>query len=191
MRIGIVNMHKNEHFIHRIIAAMMTLGCKPVVIDGLITPPDKLVKSIKSSPIRHWIFSGSQFVVTHPENPQVPLELLNLDKKLMLICYSMESVLLQLGFPVKRRYIHRRESFNLVAPDHPNHPLFEGIQMPMKVWRDHTWYTPKAAIHTPVRLVASYNGETMIATYKNATLVQHHPEHTADGRKFLENWLKE
>jgi GMP synthase-like glutamine amidotransferase len=188
MRIGIVNMHKNEHFIHRIIAAMTTLGYKPVVIDGLVTPSDKLVNQIKTSPIRHWIFSGSQFHVTHPENPQVPLELLSLDKKLMLICYSMESVLLQLGFPVKRRYIHRRESFNLPAP---NHPLFEGIQTPMKVWRDHTWYTPKAAIHTPVRLIASYNGEAMIATYKNAVLVQHHPEHTADGRKFLENWLKE
>jgi imidazoleglycerol phosphate synthase glutamine amidotransferase subunit HisH len=29
----------------------------------------------------------------------------------------------------------------------------------------------------------------MIATYKNAVLVQHHPEKTEDGRQFLENWL--
>jgi GMP synthase-like glutamine amidotransferase len=127
--------------------------------------------------------------VINPENPQVPLELLDLDKKLMLICYSMESVLMQLGFPVKERYIHRREPFNLYPTE--QNPLFEGIQVPMKVWRDHTWYTPASTIRSPVHLVASYNGEAMIATYKNATLVQHHPEHTADGRKFLENWLKE
>jgi GMP synthase-like glutamine amidotransferase len=188
MRIGIVNMHKDQHFIHRIIAAVTALGHTHLIINGLTTTSDKLVQRIKSSPIHYWIFSGSRFHVTNPSNPQVPLELLNLDKKLMLICYSMQSVLMQLGFPIRERYIHRQEPFNLSAS---NHPLFKGIQTSMKVWRDHTWYTPKAAIHNPVRLVASYNGETMIATYKNAVLVQHHPEHTADGRKFLENWLTE
>jgi len=188
MRIGIVNMHKDQHFIHRIIAAVTALGHTHLIINGLTTSSDKLVQRIKSSPIHYWIFSGSRFHVTNPSNPQVPLELLNLDKKLMLICYSMQSVLMQLGFPIRERYIHRQEPFNLSAS---NHPLFKGIQTSMKVWRDHTWYTPKAAIHNPVRLVASYNGETMIATYKNAVLVQHHPEHTADGRKFLENWLTE
>ena len=188
MRIGIVNMHKDQYFIHRIIAAVTRLGHTPLVINGLTTSSDKLIGRITSSPIRHWIFSGSQFHVTNLANPQVPLKLLNLDKKLLLICYSMESVLMQLGFPVKERYIHRREPFNLSAS---NHPLFEGLQSPMKVWRDHTWFIPKDAIQSPVQLLASYNGETMIATYKNAVLVQHHPEHTADGRKFLQNWLKE
>jgi len=188
MRIGIVNMHKDQYFIHRIIAAVTALDHTHYIINGLTISSDRLLKRITASPIRHWIFSGSQFHVTNPENPQVPLELLNLDKKLMLICYSMESVLLQLGFPVKERYIHRQEPFNLYPS---NHPLFEGIQTPMKVWRDHTWYIPASAIRSPVKLLAAYNGETMIATYKNATLVQHHPEHTADGRKFLNNWLKE
>jgi len=189
MHIGIVDMRRDRDFVHRIVAATKALGYKPLIINGITTPPDKLLERIKASPIRHWIFSGSQLHVTHPDNPQLPLELLTLDKKLMLICYSMESVLLQLGFPVKERHVHHKGPFNLYPT--VTHPLFEGIQTPMKVWRDHTWYIPKAAIRPPIKLLAAYNGETMIATYKNATLVQHHPEHTADGRKFLNNWLKE
>jgi len=107
-----------------------------------------------------------------------------------MICYSMESVLVQLGFPIRERYVNRKEMFNLTIPkETQHHPLFAGIQSPMRGWRYHKWYFPRTVLKAPVHLLASYNGEAMIATYKNAVLVQHHPERTKDGRQLLENWL--
>ena len=102
----------------------------------------------------------------------------------------MESVMVQLGFPIQERYINRKGPFNLTVPkEHQEHPLFKGIPNPMKVWRLHQFYFPRTLLKAPVHLLASYNGESMIATYRNAVFVQHHPEKTKDGRQFLENWV--
>jgi GMP synthase-like glutamine amidotransferase len=110
-----------------------------------------------------------------------------------MICFSMESVLVQLGIPLRRRGVLRRESFRLTVPrPFAAHPLFEGIRNPQSVWRSHHWYVPRTAIEgaPAITSVSSYNGEVMIALYKNAVLVQYHPERSKDGRQFLGNWLK-
>jgi GMP synthase-like glutamine amidotransferase len=189
MRIGIVNMHKDAIDIQRLIQAVTAMGYSPYILNGTTANQQVLFHRIQKSPIRHWIFSGSRYAVLHMEH-QVPMALLETDKKFMMICYSMQSILVQLDVPIKRRYIRRTEPFHLTVPrEHKDHPLFKGIPSPMNVWRDHQWYFSKADIPSPVKLLASYNGEVMIATYKNAVLVQHHPERTADGKRFLENWL--
>jgi GMP synthase-like glutamine amidotransferase len=191
MHIGIVNMHKDLYRIHSIVKTLTMIGATSYTIDGTSVTGQELVHKIEHSPIHHWIFSGSQYHVTHEDRPQVPMELFNLDKQFMMICYSMESVLLQLGTPIRERYIHRKEPFNLTIPHTSlSHPLFKAIQNPMKSWRDHRWYFNQRDIHVPVKLLASYNGEAMIVTYKNAVLVQHHPEKTAAGRQFIKNWIQ-
>jgi len=189
MRIGIVNMHRDAIDIKALIQNIIAIGWTPSILNGTIVTQQALFHRIQKSPIRHWIFSGSRYSVLHMEH-QVPMALLHTDKKFMMICYSMESVLIQLGAPIKQRYVRRTEPFRLTVPkEHKDHPLFKDISSPMNVWRDHHWYFSKADIPSSVKLLASYNGEAMIATYKNMVLVQHHPERTADGKRFLENWL--
>ena len=190
MRIGIVNMHKDPIKIQRIERAITGLGASSYILSGTMLSTKELSYKIRSSSIRHWIFSGSPYHITHEDSHHIPMDLLHSDKQFLMICYSMESVLIQLGIPIRERYIHRKEPFQITVPrEQIRHPLFKGIPNPMKVWRDHRWYFPNAVLRSPVHLLASYNGEAMIATYKNMTLVQHHPERTVDGRLFLKNWL--
>jgi len=190
MRIGIVNMDKDRIYINPLVDAVEELGAIPYIINGTILSEQELLTTIQRSPIRHWIFSGSRYHIHQEGVPIVPMELFKTDKRFLMICYSMESVLVQLGFPIQERYINRKGPFNLTVPkENQSHPLFKGIPNPMRVWRLHQFYFPRTVLIPPVHLLASYNGEAMVATYKNAVLVQHHPEKTKDGRQFLENWV--
>ena len=191
MRIGIVNMHKYRIDINSLVDAVEELGAIPHIINGTTLSEQELLTAIQRSPIRHWILSGSRYHIHQEGVPIVPMELFKTDKRFLMICYSMESVLVQLGFPIQERYINRKGPFNLTVPkENQEHPLFKGIQNPMRVWRDHRFYFPRTILKSPVHLLASYNGESMIATYKNTVFVQHHPEKTGDGRQFIENWLE-
>lgn len=191
MRIGIVDMYGTPHGLRYIVGAVVSLGCEPFLLNGTRKSAE-LVESIQRSDIRHWICSGSPTRVTDPDSPQIPMELLGLnDKRFLMICYSMESVLVQLGVPIRKRRENRKESFHLSIPRFfAAHPLFEGVRDPMILRRNHHWYFETDAIEPPVMLVASYRGEAMIVLYKNAVLAQHHPERTVDGRRFLWNWLR-
>jgi len=190
MRIGIVNMHKDRVDIQSLLEAIRSMGHVPFVLDAVPLSSPELLRAIEHSPIRHWIFSGSRYHIHHEGVPIVPLELFKTEKRFLMICYSMESVLVQLGFPIRERYINRKETFNLSVPkEYQTHPLFKGIPSSMRAWRDHRFYFPRDVLKVPVYLLSSYNGETMIATYKNAVLVQYHPEKTAHGRQLLENWI--
>lgn len=190
MQIGIVNMHKYRIDINALVDAVKELGAIPHIINGTTLSEQELLKIIQRSPIRHWILSGSRYHIHQEGVPIVPMELFKTDKRFLMICYSMESVLVQLGFPIQERYINRKGPFNLTVPkENQEHPLFKGIPNPMRVWRLHQFYFPRTVLKAPVHLLASYNGEAMVATYKNAVLVQHHPEKTKDGRQFIENWL--
>jgi imidazoleglycerol phosphate synthase glutamine amidotransferase subunit HisH len=51
------------------------------------------------------------------------------------------------------------------------------------------WYFPNEVITEPINLIGQYNGEAMVATYKNSTLIQFHPEKSPDGKKLIMNWL--
>ena len=60
----------------------------------------------------------------------------------------------------------------------------------MVLRRNHIRYvTAKAVAVGPIGPVAAYDDELMIANYKNATLMQFHPEKTPDGKKLLLNWI--
>lgn len=190
MKIGIINMHKDRIDINALVDAIKELGAIPYIINGTTLSEQELSNTIQRSPIRHWIFSGSRYHIHQEGVPIVPLELLKTDKRFLMICFSMESVLVQLGFPIRERYINRKETFNLSVPkEYQTHPLFKGIPSSMRGWRDHRYYFPRDVLTPPVYLLSSYNGESMIATYKNAVLIQYHPEKTKDGRQFLENWI--
>jgi len=190
MRIGIVNMHKDRIDIQSLLEAIRSMGHVPFVLDAVPLSSSELLRAIEHSPIRHWIFSGSRYHIHHTGVPIVPLDLFKTEKRFLMICYSMESVLVQLGFPIRERYINRKETFNLSVPkEYQTHPLFKGLPSSMRAWRDHRFYFPRDVLKVPVYVLSSYNGEAMIATYKNAVLVQHHPEKTAQGRQLLENWI--
>ena len=193
MKIGIINMYKNRIDINALVDTIKELGAIPYIINGTTLSEQELSNTIQRSPIRHWIFSGSRYHIHQEGVPTVPLELLkteNTNKRFLMICFSMESVLVQLGFPIRERYINRKEFFHLSIPkEYQTHPLFKGLPSSMRGWRDHRYYFPRDVLTPPVYLLSSYNGEAMIATYRNAVLTQYHPEKTKDGRQLLENWV--
>jgi GMP synthase-like glutamine amidotransferase len=91
----------------------------------------------------------------------------------------MESALLQLGHPVKRRSSGvKREQIPL---------LLKGKLI--RVWRHHRYFVPSLPDHSQVHEYASYAGECMYASYKNLTMTQFHPERTPDGYRLLQQWL--
>lgn len=177
MEIGVVNMYNTLYKCRYLINSLKSLGFKIILVDGFHATQKDVYDRVKGSSIEHWVFSGSDTPVTEPTSPQLSLELLNLPKKLMFICYSMESILQGLGNPIKKRHENRRQLFNL--------HLFSRI---LKVRRNHRWYL--SSVKPPVKLLASYNGEVMMASYKNSLLIQFHPEKSPDGKMLIMEWIK-
>jgi GMP synthase-like glutamine amidotransferase len=178
MIVGIVNMYKSSHGALYIAQAILALGHTPLLLQ--YTEPN-LYEKIRDSAIRHWIFSGSNQTVTHKLSPRirVPKLLQMWEKTFFLICYSMESALLELGHPVKRRPSGvKREIIPL---------LLKGKLI--RVWRNHRYFVPSLPDHSQVHEYASYAGESMYAEYKNLTMTQFHPERTPDGYILLKSWI--
>jgi GMP synthase-like glutamine amidotransferase len=170
MRIGVVKV-STKHYVEK---AVEKLGHTPVVYQ--INDPD-LFRKIKESPIQKWIFTGSslRLTVLNPLAPQVPMDVFHLkDKQFFMICYSMESVLFQLGYPVVKRKTHKKERFQLG---------------PLTAYRNHWYYIPCNAMDSKVKVTECYNGEVMTGYYKNAVLTQWHPERTQDGIECLKAWI--
>jgi GMP synthase-like glutamine amidotransferase len=169
MRVGIIDMYGIPGRIHHLESTLKAMGFTTVTIDGTI---GSMLEKVRQSSIKYWIASGGAHYATDPQSPHIPLGLLNLpNKQFLLICYAMESVLVQLGYPLRERQVHRKGLIRLG---------------PMVIYRNHRRYF---ATHD-LPYIAAYNGETMIAAYKNAILVQFHPEKTVDGRRFIADWLK-
>ena len=186
MRVGVVNMYPSETGGNSIIKALDKLGHSSFLLKGDEFSEEDLFARIKKSPIKNWIFSGSTLHI-HEGGPQVPLDILMLEKHFLLICYSMESLITRIckcEDHLKERYIHKNEIFHLRRPAYW---LFDGIKEDMVLRRDHHWYLPAGVL--PVHEIASYRGELMIAGYKNCHMMQFHPEKTADGIKMIANWL--
>lgn len=187
MRVGVVNMYPSENGGNSIIKALDKLGHSSFLLKGDEFSEEDLFARIKKSPIKNWIFSGSTLHI-HEIGPQVPLDILKLDKRFLLICYSMESLstrICKCEHHLKERYIHKNEIFHMKQPS--EYWLFNGIKEDMVLRRNHHWYIPAGLL--PVYEIASYRGELMIAGYKNCLMMQFHPEKTADGIKMIENWL--
>jgi GMP synthase-like glutamine amidotransferase len=153
-------------------------------IDGFSTPSESVAKQIQESSIPFWIFSGSPHQVMDTHSPQVPMSLVKSPKRFLMICYSMESCLVQLGYPLVERYENKKEIFqlNLYTEKQETH------------WRNHRWYIPKTSFSRAsgcgAKLLASYRLEAMLVEYKNMLMVQFHPERTEDGLEFMRRWLK-
>lgn len=172
MKVGLVNLYTKSKGITYLRDSLQILELD---IDEYSIHNPNLISIMKSSKITHWIFSGSDSDVENPKSPQIPLDMFHIpNKKFLLICYSMESLLFQLQFPILRR-TKKAKGF---------------IQLhDMLVWRNHYSYTPSNTIHSPVKALESYKGDLMTATYKNALLTQWHPERSPDGILFLLKWL--
>ena len=187
MRVGVVNMYPSETGGNSIIKALDKLGHSSFLLKGDEFTEEDLFARIKKSPIKNWIFSGSTLHI-HEGGPQVPLDILKLEKHFLLICYSMESLITRIckcEHHLKERYTHKNELFHLKQPS--AYWLFDGIKEDMVLRRNHHWYLPAGVL--PVHEIASYRGELMIAGYKNCLMMQFHPEKTPDGLKMIENWL--
>jgi GMP synthase-like glutamine amidotransferase len=176
MEIGVVNMYNTLYKCRYLINCLESLGFKIVLLDGFHNPETYIYDCVKRSSITHWVFSGSDTAVTEVSSPQLSLELLKLPKKLMFICYAMESIIIRLGNPIRKRRVNKKELF----------PLKLGGKL-IHVRRNHRWYFDTVATVLPL---AWYNGELMMASYKNAIFIQFHPEKSPDGKELIMDWVR-
>jgi GMP synthase-like glutamine amidotransferase len=143
---------------------------------------------MKKSNIKHWIFTGSPMDVNKDGAPQLDTRILRMEgKRVFLICYSMESILEQLGCKLVKRERNRKRVFFMDILY--NNYLTKGIASPVRAWRNHETYIPVKNLMPSIKLQMQYEGEVMTCFYKNAVMTQWHPEHGDDGRRMLVNWL--
>lgn len=182
MQVGIVNMYRYSAGPVYVKKALEFLGYRPYVIDGF-TNSNQTLRDIKATSIKHWIFTGSPHAVLDSKSVQVPLDILKMSqKKFLLLCYSMESFLFQLGYQLKERYKGKKEFFSLQV---------QGFQESLELYRNHFWYIPKTEfVRSTLRLLAYYGREAMIVKYKQCLLMQFHPEKTRDGIQLIKQWLE-
>ena len=174
MHVGIVNMYsyKLRHYLPN---ALASIGCDITVVDS----DEDYIDIIKRSPITHWIFTGSDSDVMKKRSPVLDLEILKMkNKRFLLICYSMESILQQLGCHLIKRPNAMKGRFDLIM---------NGVKI--EAYRNHYMYVVPESIKRGMRLLATYKGDTMTVSYKNLMMTQWHPEITKDGIRFLEGWL--
>ena len=196
MDVGVLDMYPDERGSWYLIKAIIDLGFNPVVFQmrSIILKRQSLYKIIGRSGIKKWVFSGSPQAVHDKSSIKIPMNVFKLpNREFLLICYSMESVLHQLGIGVVERYENKKEYFNLYIQKtkaflFDKEYLFSGIKNPLCCWRNHHWYTVANKLEH-INELASYRGELMIAFYKHLLFTQLHPERSADGKKFLMNWL--
>lgn len=163
--IGIVNMYHDSDKVKPLIAAVRGLGYR--VYMGTL---DEIAKS----PIKTWILSGADHDITDKGAVQVPLEFLTLKKRFLMICYSMESVLYQMGYPIVRRANNEKGYFRL------------RLDRTITAYRNHHYFFKP----NDLPILAAYKGELMMTIVGSALLTQFHPEHSSDGRQLLDKWLR-
>jgi len=196
MEVGVIDMHPDADGSWCIIKTLLDMSINPVVfhMKDIIKNKERLATIIRKSGIKHWILSGSPESVTNKKSTHIPLQALIFPyKEYLLICYSMEKVLLQTGHKVMQRKENKKEHFSLhiqktKALIYDKEYLFRGLSNPIYAWRNHTGYL-EAINQTDLVELASYRGELMIAFFKNLLFTQFHPERTRDGKKFIANWL--
>jgi GMP synthase-like glutamine amidotransferase len=173
MQVGVIDFYYPRKGISPLLESLTKLGYTAKVISG----ESLVLKQIQDSSIKKWIMSGAHRNAL-TDKYQVPQQLSKLkDKEFLLICYSMESFLHQMGYPIFCRKENKKEIISLKFPEE------------QKVFRNHYCYIPTFKLDTRINLINSYRGETMTALYKNITMTQWHPEKSADGLEFLKKWL--
>lgn len=182
MKIGIFNYTKRESpTIERV---LNNLGFDVSVYDY----KENHFEIMKKSNIKYWIFTGSPMDVNKDTAPQIDKRILRMEgKRVFLICYSMESILEQLGCTLVKRERNRKRVFfmDIIYQNY----LTKGISSPIRAWRNHETYIPVNKLIPGVKLQSQYEGEVMTCFYMNAVMTQWHPEHCDDGKQMLINWL--
>jgi GMP synthase-like glutamine amidotransferase len=182
MKIGIFNYMSRHLF--RIEKTVRDMGFDVEMYDY----KENHYEIMKRSTIKHWIFTGSPMDVNKDGAPQLDTRILRMEgKRLFLICYSMESILAQLGCKLVKRERNRKKIFFMDILY--NNYLTTGLSSPIRAWRNHETYIPVNSLTPSVKLQMQFEGEVMTCFYKNATMTQWHPEHGVEGNLFLTNWL--
>jgi GMP synthase-like glutamine amidotransferase len=183
MKIGIFNYTKRES--PTIETILNNFGFNVEIYDY----KENHFEIMKKSNIKYWIFTGSPMDVNKDGAPQLDTRILRMEgKRVFLICYSMESILEQLGCKLVKRERNRKMVFFMDIMYH--NYLTKGINSPVRAWRNHETYIPVKNLIPSVKLQMQYQGEVMTCFYKNAVMTQWHPEHGDDGKLMLMNWLK-
>lgn len=174
MHIGIVNFAVDDPNTD-LEDALKSLGCTVVILQYT----DDWFDIIRRSRIKRWVFTGSALDVLDKKSPQLDIRLLDLsNKRLLFICYSMESILMQLGCKLHNRRVSKTD--NIVIRDR---------DIDMTVARNHFAYVDARSVPTRIRLLSKYKNDVMTAEYKNSVMTQWHPEKTRDGIEFIKRWL--
>jgi GMP synthase-like glutamine amidotransferase len=146
---------------------------------------EHIYTSIYQSTITHWVCSGAEYSVHEPSSPRLPIDILLLPlKRFLFICFSMQSILHQLGNTV------------YCAPDKIQ-GLFR-LSDSLLVYRNHYCYVTN--VHSDqthyldiVHSIIDMDGIRKVMTvYLNSTsiLLQWHPEKTINGYVFFKDWLQ-
>lgn len=182
MKVGIINYMKRDF--PTIERKLTEMGHTVEIYDYTENHYDIMLKS----DIKHWFFTGSPMDITSPFAPQLDKRILGLNgKRVFLICYSMESILGQLGCKLVKHERNRKRKleFDLLYKNY----LTNGLSSPIDAWRNHETFIPVNSLRPSIKLMSEYNGKVMTAIYRNAVMTQWHPEHTEDGRTMISNWL--
>ena len=193
MNVGVVIMNPSGKYPEALLNTLQTIFCKIEIIQSNEYTSHELENHIAESPIQKWIFTGSPVSVYEHSSSQVPMNIFDIPKKeFFLICYSMESALRQLEYPVLKRKENRKEDFFLSFHREQYMQLFQGVPNPALCMRNHHYYTPTLVFESKnsnIQLLSSYQNEAMILVYKNCIMTQFHPEKTDHGRQLLFNWM--
>jgi GMP synthase-like glutamine amidotransferase len=182
MRIGIFNYMKRE--LPTIEKVIRDLGFDVEMHDY----EENHYEIMKKSSIKHWIFTGSPMDVNKDDAPQLDTRIIRMEgKRVFLICYSMESILEQLGCKLIKRERNRKRVFFMDIM-YKNY-LTTGLSSPIRAWRNHETYIPVNSLKPHIKLQMQFDGEVMTCLYKNAIMTQWHPEHGDDGKRMLINWI--
>ena len=182
MKVGIFNYMKRSGI--QLEKSIKELGFDIVMYDYT----ENHYEIMRKSNIKHWIFTGSPMNVNADRAPQIDIRILNMkNKKVFLICYSMESVLGQLGCRLVKRERNQKKIIFLGILY--NNFLTKGLSSPIRAWRNHETYVPVNSLKNSIRLQMQFEGEVMTCLYKNSVMTQWHPEHTEDGKQLFLNWF--
>ena len=169
--VGIINCYKSIDNIVHVLQALQELGHDCTVVDA------KEVSSVlPSSPIRHWIGTGSEYDVHDVDAPRISETIANYtEKRFLLICYSMQSFLVHAHNCTITRMPSEKQAHECL---HFN-----------SIWRNHKWAFKPFDIASPSFSNAQVFDDGYVASLEcqNILMTQYHPERTRDGIESILN----
>lgn len=177
--IGIVNCNKDNKIPNDLIQVLSHLDFNSFLIS---IEQDNYIDTIRNSGIKYWIFTGSELDPTE-KSPVINLsKLKKLDEsfKFLMICYSMQKILIQLHLKPKKKKLEKME---LEIPN-------DKTKIKVSLKNEYYFENPNKKVEN-LDIISEYQNVLMTAKYNgNILLTQWHPERTNDGIKFLQKWFK-